>query len=274
MTMTSNFWLDFSHMRPLVIGHRGASAHAPENTLAAFVLALDQGADGIEFDIKRCQTGEVVIMHDETVDRTTNGTGRVHEMTLSQLRELDAGSGEHAGERVPLLDEVFEQLGQRETASGKPFIFNVEVTNYPSPYDELELAVVEVVRRHKMESRVLFSSFNPVSVARLNQLAPEIPRAILYDASMPIFLRNVWLGPLVPHQFRHPHFNMVTPKMVQDLLRKNLRVNAWTVNAPEEMRRLIDCGVNGLIGDSPQTMRDVLTEPATSNTSIAANQPN
>jgi len=252
--MTPNTWLDFSHPQPLVIGHRGASAHAPENTLAAFALALEQGADGIEFDIKRCQTGEVVIMHDETVDRTTSGTGRVHELALSQLRELDGGNGE----RVPLLDEVFEQLGQRDTASGKPFIFNVEVTNYPTPNDGLEQAVVEVVRRHKLEPRVLFSSFNPLSVRTLSQRAADIPRAILYSADMPVALRRVWLGPFVPHQFRHPQFNMVNPPMVQALARKNLRVNAWTVNAPDEMRRLVSCGVNGLIGDSPQMMREVL----------------
>lgn len=252
--MTPNTWLDFSHPQPLIIGHRGASAHAPENTLAAFALALEQGADGIEFDIKRCLTGEVVIMHDETVDRTTNGTGRVHELSLSQLRELDAGNGE----RVPLLDEVFKLLGQRDAASGRPFIFNVEVTNYPTPYDDLEQAVVELVRRHRMESRVLFSSFNPVSVSKLANIAPDISRAILYDATMPIYLRRVWLGPFVPHQFQHPHFNMVNPVMVKTLAHRNLRVNAWTVNAVDEMRRLVECGVNGLIGDSPQMMREVL----------------
>ena len=94
-----NHWLDFSHTKPLIIGHRGASAHAPENTLASFRLAAQQGADGIEFDVKRSQNGEVVIMHDASVDRTTNGSGNVHQLPLNQLRQLDAGNGE----RVPTL---------------------------------------------------------------------------------------------------------------------------------------------------------------------------
>jgi glycerophosphoryl diester phosphodiesterase len=98
-----NHWLE-SHTRPLIVGHRGASAHAPENTLAAFRLAREQGADAIELDAKRCASGEVVIMHDATLNRTTNGDGNVHEWSLAELHSLDAGKGE----RIPTLDEVLE----------------------------------------------------------------------------------------------------------------------------------------------------------------------
>ncbi len=252
-----NHWMDFSHTqppaRPLVIGHRGASAHAPENTLASFRLALDQGADGIEFDVKRSQSGEVVIMHDVSVDRTTNGSGNVHQLSLHQLRQLDAGNGEH----VPTLDELFEELGARDAARGRPFLFNVEVTNYTTPQDGLEQVVIEVVRRHNISERVMFSSFNPLSVRKLSQLAPEIPRGILYSGDMPIHLRNVWLAPFMPHQFRHPQLKMVTADYVQKLLQKGLRVNTWTVNEPVDMRHLIKCGVNVLMGDSPKTMKEV-----------------
>jgi glycerophosphoryl diester phosphodiesterase len=251
-----NHWLDFSHTKPLVIGHRGASSHAPENTLAACRLALAQGADGIEFDVKRCASGEVVIMHDVSVDRTTNGSGNVHQLSLNQLKELDAGNGE----RVPLLDELFEALGNRDAVRGRPFLFNVEVTNYSTPRDGLEQAVIEVVRRHNIAARVMFSSFNPLSVRKLAQLAPEIPRGILYSGDMPIHLRNVWLAPFVPHQFRHPHHNMVTADYVQKLAAQGLRVNTWTVNEPNDMRRLTACGVNVLMGDSPKTMQEVIGE--------------
>ena len=243
-----NLWLD-SHAKPLVIGHRGASAHAPENTLAAFRLAREQGADGIEFDVKRCATGEVVIMHDVSVNRTTNGRGNVHELSLAELRRLDAGNGE----RVPLLDEVFEELGGCEHPT---FLFNVEVTNYQTRGDGLETAVIEVVRRHKIAHRVLFSSFNPLSVHRLSRLAPEIPRAILYAPDMPRYLREVWLGPVVAHEFRHPHFSMVTAEMVEALRNRFLRVNAWTVNEPDDIRRMVACGVAGIIGDSPRRILD------------------
>ncbi len=244
-----NLWLQ-SFTAPLIIGHRGASAHAPENTLAAFRLARDQGADGIEFDVKRCKTGEVVLMHDVSVDRTTSGRGNVHEMTLRQLRALTAGNGE----RVPLLDEVFEEL----SAGRADFLFNVEVTNYATRRDGLEAAVVDVTRRHAIMSRVLFSTFNPFSAHQLSLRAPDIPRAILHAPDMPLYLRDVWLGPLVSHQFRHPHFSMVTRDEVEALRERYLRVNAWTVNDPEEIRRMADCGVCGIIGDSPREIGEAL----------------
>jgi glycerophosphoryl diester phosphodiesterase len=249
-----NYWLDDSHTRPLVIGHRGASIHAPENTMAAFRLAHSQGADGIEFDIKRCKTGEVVIMHDATVDRTTNGKGGVHTLALAELRVLDAGHGEP----VPTLDELFAEQGQLTGPHGKPFLFNVEVTNYSTRDDGLEAAVMALVKRHNIADRVLFSSFNPWSVRKLAQLAPDIPRAILYSPDMPIFLRRVWLAPLVAHQFRHPEKGMIDEAYVHKLVQQHLRVNVWTVNEQADIARMAQYGVHGIIGDSPQTMREVM----------------
>lgn len=244
-----NLWLE-SYDRPLVIGHRGASAHAPENTLAALRLAMEQRADGVEFDVKRCKTGEVVMMHDATVDRTTNGTGGVHELTLDQLRQLDAGKGE----RVPLLDEVIELTA----ASPRPFLLNIEVTNYTTKGDGLEQLVVDVVKRHACGDRVLFSSFNPLSVKTLAELAPSVPRGILYHHEMPVHLRQVWFAPFVPHEFRHPDHSYITPEFVQKLKEQGKRVNTWTVNDKADIVRVAQAGVAGIIGDSPQTMREVM----------------
>jgi glycerophosphoryl diester phosphodiesterase len=241
-----NRWLE-SYKRPLVVGHRGASAHAPENTLAAFRLAREQGADGIELDVKRCASGEVLVMHDPTLERTTNGEGKLHEWSLAELHTLDAGGGE----RVPTLDDVFDSIGP-------DLLVNVEVTNYTTRNDGLEAAVVEVVRRHKIAERIIFSSFNPWSVRKLAALASDIPRAILYSPDMPIYLRDVWLSPFVSHQFRHPEHSMVTPPYVEYLHKQGRRVNAWTVNEPDEIKRMAACGVAGIIGDSPKTMREVL----------------
>lgn len=235
-----NLWLD-PQDRPLVIGHRGAKAHAPENTLASFALARAQGAEGVEFDVHLCRTGEAVIIHDDDVARTTNGTGHVHELTLEQLRALDAG----AGQRIPTLDEVFEA----ERAGD--FLFNVELKGYTRKDTGLERAVVEIVRRHAIGSRVLFSSFNPFAVRRLAALMPDVPRGMLYAPSMPVYLRRLWLAPFIPHQARHPHFSMVTRELVDGLRARGLLVNTWTVNKPEDMRRMRDCGVQGVIGDSP-----------------------
>src|SRR5512135_2653183 len=119
---------------PLVLAHRGASLHAPENTLAAFTLAADQGADGIELDVKLTRDGSIVVMHDATVDRTTTGHGRVSDLTLSEIKALDAGSNfepQFAQERVPLLEEVFAAVAGR-------LMINIELTNYASRRDGLE----------------------------------------------------------------------------------------------------------------------------------------
>ncbi len=246
VSRTMSLWLE-ARTRPLVVGHRGASAHAPENTLAAFRLAREQGADAIELDAKRCASGDVVILHDPTLERTTDGEGGVHEWSLAELHTLNAGKGE----RIPTLDEVFEDVGRF-------MLVNVEVTNYTTRGDGLEEAAVSVVRRHRLEQRVLFSSFNPLSVRKLAVLAPEVPRAILYSARMPLHLRNVWLAPFVRHEFRHPDHTLVTPELVRKLGAQNLRVNAWTINDPEEVRRVADCGVHGIIGDSPSAIRKAL----------------
>jgi glycerophosphoryl diester phosphodiesterase len=244
-----NLWLE-THNRPLIIGHRGASMHAPENTLAAFQLAMAQGADGIELDVKRCATGEVVVMHDATVDRTTDGKGAVHALTLTQLRALDAGQGE----RVPTLDEVIEITA----SSATPFLINIEVTNYSTPMDGLEQCVADVVKRHNCAERILFSSFNPLGAKRLAGLLPEVPRGMLYYHAMPVFLRDVWLAPFVPHEFRHPDSSMVTLDSVAKLAAQGKRVNTWTVNTPEEIARVAQCGVHGIIGDSPAMMKKVI----------------
>ncbi len=244
-----NHWLE-RYDRPLIIGHRGASAHAPENTLAAFMLALAQGADGVELDVMRCATGEVVVIHDDAVDRTTNGSGQVRAMSLADLRKLDAGDGQ----RIPTLDEV---IG--ETAGAQPpCLLNIEVKNYATPLDGLERLVIEVVRRHACEARVLFSSFNPLAVRRLAQIAPDIPRGILYHREMPIYLREVWTAPLVRHEFRHPDISLITPEFVAALKAQGKRVNTWTANARTDIARAAESGVHGIIGDSPRTMREVL----------------
>src|SRR5512147_1736179 len=119
--------------QPIIFAHRGASAHAPENTLAAFELALSQGADAIELDVKLSSDGQVVVIHDPTVDRTTGAKGRVKDMTLADMRTLDAGSffsQNFVNEKIPTLEEVFETMGKR-------LFINVELTNYTTPRDHL-----------------------------------------------------------------------------------------------------------------------------------------
>ncbi len=253
-----NHWLR-NHPRVLVLGHRGACAHYPENTLGSLNLAHAQGAHGIEFDVKRCATGEVVLMHDVDVQRTTNGTGKVHELTLAQLRALDAGQGE----QIPTLDEVFDQLGGLAPAifdalsEPLPFLFNIEVTNYETQGDGLEAAVVDVIRRHSISSQVMFSSFSPATLKLLLGLEPGLPRGFLYHQQFHNGFHGIDLSAL-KLSFRHPHYSMVTPEIVANHKAEGIGVQVWTVNEPADMMRMAACGVTGIMGDSPKTMRKTL----------------
>lgn len=141
--------------KPVVIAHRGDLAHAPENTLAAFEFAARQGADAVEFDVKLTADDQVIVLHDQKVDRTTNGSGDIARMALADLRDLDAGSHfseKFRDERIPTLGEVFESIG-------KLLDLNIELTNYATPFDALVPKVVEMVREYGLEDRVIFSSF-------------------------------------------------------------------------------------------------------------------
>jgi glycerophosphoryl diester phosphodiesterase len=239
--------------RPLNIAHRGASAAAPQNTLAAFRKAMELGADGVELDVQLSADGVPVVIHDLTVDKTTDGTGLVRSKTLAQLKALDAGrkfSPQFAGERIPTLSEVFDVL------EGK-LLVNVELKDFNPRGSELGAPVVEIVRKHAMDKRVLFSSFNPFALRGVKRLAPEIPAGLLYAPDLPIYLRRAWLAPFIPHEARHPHFSMVTEALVERCHARGLRVNTWTVDDPAEMRRLIVVGVDGVITDVPDMLRQV-----------------
>ncbi|HEY9089295.1 MAG TPA: glycerophosphodiester phosphodiesterase family protein, partial [Anaerolineaceae bacterium] len=154
--------------RPLVLAHRGASAFAPENTLAAFRRAVELGAHGVELDAKLSADGHIVVIHDQTVDRTTNGSGKVRQKTLAELRELDAGSKfrpAFAGETIPTLEEVLESVGRQ-------CLVDVELTNYASPFDPLPERAAALVRRMGLQAQVIFTSFFPGNLARARRVLP------------------------------------------------------------------------------------------------------
>ncbi len=234
--------------RPLLFAHRGASAYAPENTLKAFELALQQGAPAIELDAMLCASGEVVVIHDDTLERTTNGHGKVRETSLSVLRALDAGSAfspDFAAERIPTLAEVFERLGERA-------FINIELKNYAAPLDFLPERVAALVETYHMEAHVLFSSFNPLALRRIHARLPQVPLGLLTAASRLGRLLNTPLGRLlVPYQALHPAKAAVTPALVRAVHRAGARVHVYTVDRPEEARRLFAMGVDGIFTNDP-----------------------
>jgi len=226
--------------------------------LAAFEKAIELGADGIELDVHFCADGVPVVLHDFTVDATTDGSGRVADLTLAQLKQLDAGTRfdpAFAGERIPTLDEVLRAVGSR-------LLLNIELKSTSLGDNGLERAVVALVEQHDLSRRVLFSSFNPFSLRRAKRIAPHIPAGLLYDQGLSLPLRRAWLAFLAPHEARHPHYKMVDARYMAWARRRGYRVNTWTVDDPAEMRRLIGLGVNGIITNVPDVLRSVLESQA------------
>ena len=237
---------------PLIYAHRGASALAPENTLAAFLLALQAGADGIELDVMLSQDKELLVIHDSTVDRTTDGSGKVAEMPLAALRELDAGTrfGEKfRGEKLPTLNEVFEAVG------GKMRI-NVELKNYAQPLDDLTSRVIALTERFHLADSVLLSSFNPINLSKARRQNPKIRRGLLVSPGDRLMLGAG--GRLFPYHALHPYYEDVTPEMAADLRARGKQLNTWTVDDPQALLRLHSIGVDGIISNNPAAARAVL----------------
>ena len=231
---------------PAVIAHRGDKDHAPENTLAAFKLAAEKGADAIEFDVKLTADEQVIVLHDQTVERTTNGTGSVSLLPLTVLRDLDAGawfSEQFRGERIPTLEEVFETVGKR-------LFMNVELTNYATPGDNLVAKVVELVKKHDLQDRTLFSSFFIRNLRKARMLLPEVPRGLLTWSGLLGFWGRTfsWRG---NYFALHPHLPDVNHGLVQRVHAKGKRVHVWTVNTEEDMKKMIALGVDAFFTDNP-----------------------
>jgi glycerophosphoryl diester phosphodiesterase len=239
--------------RPLVLGHRGASAEAPENTLAAFRLAMEQGADGVELDVWRCRTGEVVVFHDEDARRIAGAPLAVARAGLGELRALDVGShkGERfRGERIPLLGEVLEALPGA--------IVNVELKAGRSVDPRLALGVARLLREHRAEDRVLVSSFDRWLLAAFRAAAPGVATGLLFEETLAWRARLAVAAALLGPRAVHPPRALATPEAVRRWGRAGLAVNVWTVDAPEEVERLARLGVAGVISNVPGIAREAV----------------
>lgn len=240
--------------RPILFAHRGASAFAPENTLSAFLLAVEHGSDAIELDCKLSADGEVVVIHDFTLQRTTGREGAVRDFKLAELRQLDAGSffsTQFAGERIPTLDEVFE-------AVGKKIYINVELTNYTTAWDALPEKAAELVRRHGLQDWVIFSSFHPFNLLRVRRRLPQTPAALLaLEGRLGAWARSL-PGRWVSAGILHPHYCDVNQDFILKQRSMGRRVHVWTVNEPSDMQRMYALEVDGLITDDPRLARQVL----------------
>jgi glycerophosphoryl diester phosphodiesterase len=219
--------------RPLILGHRGAPAEAPENTMAAFRLAIAQGADGVELDVQPSADGVAVVIHDATVDRTTDGSGSVAAMRWPELAALDAGGGE----RIPRLDEV------AEWAADVGAWLNVELKSPGA-----EAASLDVLRRHALLGRTVISSFIPEIVAEVGRLDPQARRFLLterWDAASRDVLERCRAGGVCLAG------RAATAEALRELDTASLPVVVWTVDDPRHIDRLLRCGVAALISNLP-----------------------
>jgi glycerophosphoryl diester phosphodiesterase len=252
---------------PANFAHRGASARAPENTLEAFRLAVEAGAGGLEIDVHMTRDGETVVIHDATVDRTTDGSGAVAGMTLDELRNLDAGyhfspdgGGTYPyrgrGLRIPTLAEVYEAFPAA--------CVNVDIKE---PQPGAEEAVLRVVRNAGAEERSLVVSddhavvrrFRRVSAARISTGASRLEITVFYVLSRLSLQRLVhpaYDALQVPVD--HRGISLVTPRFVGAAHSRGVRVDVWTINDPGEMRRLLDLGVDVIMTDRPESLATVL----------------
>ncbi len=236
---------------PIVIGHRGDKLYAPENTISSFMQAAEKGADAVEFDVKLTADRQVIVLHDQNVDRTTNGSGNVAKLPFAAIRQFDAGiqfPGKFPSEKIPTLEEVFEAIGNR-------LYMNIELTNYSTPNDGLVATVVELVKKHAVENRVIFSSFFPWNLQTAGKLLPDTPRALLTMRGWKGLLGRsfIWRG---NYDALNPYMTDVTAELVNRVHAARKRVNAWTVTVEADIKRIIGLGVDGIItGDPALTLR-------------------
>jgi glycerophosphoryl diester phosphodiesterase len=228
--------------------HRGARAHAPENTLLAFAMAFDLGADAIECDVTLSSDRHPIVIHDATLDRTTSGRGPVHMRTLAELRRLDVGWIRHPSERIPLLEEVLELVKCR---NGQ---INLEVKGSSLPES---LATVEAIQPllegldDDFRDQIVVSSFEHRAIALLKERLPWLRIGVLYGGQW----RDQDLVPpalTLGAEAIHPEVGLLTKELVEHAHQANLRVNVWTANSWMRIRRLLSWGVDGIFSDYPE----------------------
>jgi len=240
-------------LRPLVCAHRGRSGVAPENTLAAFEAAIEIGADFLELDVRRSADGEIVCMHDAAVDRTTDGSGALADLTLAELRALDAGSwkdARYAGERIPLLAEVLAQIAPR-------LVVDIEIKQRG-----IAPQVVELIRAADALRRVTIVSFDLGDLRIAKDIEPTLACGLITSgpdgdsvaAAHTLIASALGAGA----NFISCHHGAVAPMLVRECHLAGLALMAWTMDAPEDIARMIDLQADALVSNYPERVLELL----------------
>ncbi|PAV31676.1 hypothetical protein CIL05_00875 [Virgibacillus profundi] len=229
-----------------IFAHRGSAGTHPENTMAAFKEAERIGADGIELDVHLTKDNQIAVIHDKTVDRTTNGTGDVGIHTLEELKKLDAGSHyakKFNEETIPALTDVFSWM------QGNTLELNIELKNVTVDYPGFEERLLEEIQRFELKDRIIFSSFNHDSLKKINELDSEIECAILYLEK----LYKPWeYAKTLGAKGLHPHHPNTSEDMVKEAQRQGFPVRVYTINDEKVLEKFIRAGCEAIITDYPE----------------------
>jgi glycerophosphoryl diester phosphodiesterase len=254
VTAVPLYWLSrpiVAHGRVQILAHRGASAYAPENTLSAFRVAIDQRADWLELDVQQSKDGQLVVFHDLRMERTTNGHGNLRDLTLEQIQALDAGSwfdAKFAGEKVPTFEEVVALARER----GIKIFPEIKDPRFSPGIEERMAAVISA---NDYEDNTIVQSFDMDSLERLRQANPRLKMAALYSATAP--LRG---DPPPGVSVVGPAWELVSldPSIVRDAHANGREVVVWSVDSGTPLRSLLDAQVDGIITDRPDTIRTLI----------------
>jgi glycerophosphoryl diester phosphodiesterase len=234
-------------MKTLILAHRGASAYLPENTMEAFSLAIEQGADGFELDVHLTKDGEIVVAHDERLERVSNGTGLINDYTLEQLKSLDFGKLASSGNRIyriPTLAEVFSLV--------KPagLTLNIEMKIDERIYIDLPEKLAALTKKYLMEDQVIYSSFNHYFLQLIKKFEPSAKTGLLYDLA----LIDPWVYAKYTGAYAiHPNYRIIAalPETVAKCHENGIKVNVWTVDDPQTIKFLLERGVDCIMTNKP-----------------------
>ena len=245
-----------THGRPLVVAHRGSSGSAPENTLAAFRLAIEEGADMVELDVRMTRDFFLVVLHDQDIRRTTNGEGKVWDFSLQELRAFDAGASYHArfkGERIPTLRQAMDLLPPRVS-------LNIEVKTDGEPRTKLamEEACILAIMEKKMEGRTIVSSFNHAYLKRFHHLYPAIRTGALAVPVRDALTAPSRLARTLGTSAYICSKEQVTAAIVEDAHAHDLPVACYAINSEKELDRMLKLGVDAVVTDHPRRIRQIL----------------
>lgn len=225
-----------------IFAHRGYSASYAENTMSAFLAAEKAGADGIELDVQLTRDGEVVVIHDEKVNRTTNGNGFVKDFTYKELRKLNANGKSSKKEPIPSLEEVLEWLRTNT------LVCNIEFKNGLIPYEGMEAKVAKLVREYHLADRIIISSFNHYSIVQSYRIVPEIETA-------PLFIEGIYMPWIYAQSIRakgiHPKHSTISDAIIKNTMENGIAVRPYTVNRDVDMKRLFRANCTAIITDDP-----------------------